>query len=142
MDSNASDNGFSEQEIAEIGNIEGLLSTAQLEKEIRANKLFNIKSSDKVTNCSLRKDIFDDSYCYSIIFRNGETRSFYVSADARTGEIRNYSGYTDGEAKSKISEEKAAKTAEGYAKTLAGDKFAEYEKDCRRRLLRYLCKKG
>ncbi len=128
MDSMASDNGFSEQEIAEIGNIEGLLSASQIEKEIRANKLFNIKSSDKVTNCSLRKDIFDDSYCYSMIFRNGETRSFYVSADARTGEIRNYSGYTDGEAKSKISEGKAAETAEDYAKTLAGDKFAEYEK--------------
>lgn len=124
MEAATDDAGLTEQEIAEINNINGLIQKDAMEKKIRENKTLSVPKTVKLNWVRLRKDMYNDSYTYYMHMSDDKT-SISVTADAKTGEISNYSSYSD-----KDNTNKKLKYRNDKAfKALAGAKADEYQYD-------------
>lgn len=118
----AADKGLSEQEIRELENISGLISKADIEKQLRNNKTLSIPDSVSVASIDLSKRYNTDAYIYSIIMSGGENY-IYITADAQTGEILSYNRY-GGENETELTYQN-----DKALNALAGDKAKEYAFD-------------
>lgn len=129
---------LSRVEREELDKIDGLISKADIEKQVRNNKLFDITSDMKLDNINLNRNYYDsNAYSYSMSFSNDDKYAS-VTADAKTGEIQSYYGnlsevvyknsVSAGEtAEEKTDEEKTKADAEKIFNELAKNKKSEYE---------------
>lgn len=117
----ANDAGFTPQEMTELENVKGLISKADIEKQIKGNKTLGLSSDTVVTSTILRKQYNKDEYRYEITMLSGD-ESIYTSLDAKTGEILSYYRYGDDKNDENCQNDKTLKA-------LAGDKADEYEYD-------------
>ncbi len=79
---------LTQQEIEEIGKIEGLLSVADIEKTIKKLPYVEFAGDMVLTSHDLSK--YDEDYTYSLYYSNNsdeDYRYIRVSADAKTGKI-------------------------------------------------------
>lgn len=126
------DRGLSKAEKEELDKIDGLISKADIEKQVRSNKLFDITSDMKLTNIDLSRNYYDkNSYSYSMSF-NSDDNYAHVDADAKTGEIQCYYISKDikrnsVEPREEVDEETVKANAEKILNELAKSKKDEYE---------------
>ncbi len=113
--------GLTEQEIAEIEKISGLVSKEDIEKQIKENKTLTLGSDAKTENIRLEKSYGKEQYSYSLTMTDGEG-GIYVTADAKTGEILNFRRI-----KARDRSEEIVYKNDGALKALAGDKAEEYK---------------
>ena len=123
---------LSRAEREELDKIDGLISKADIEKQVRNNKLFDISSDMKLTNIDLSRNYYDkNSYSYSMSFNNDDNYA-HVDADAKTGEIQCYYISKDikrnsVEPREEVDEETVKANAEKILNELAKSKKDEYE---------------
>lgn len=118
--------GLSPQEIAEIDKINGLISKADIEKQLRKNKILSIPSDVKVSSMRLYKEWRGDDYMYQIAFSSDNEdnyTSINLTANAKTGEVMFLSRYSSGQDKTE------PKQNDKVFKSLAGSKSSEYSYD-------------
>lgn len=119
--------GFSEEELKELENVNGLISKEDIEKQLRGNEILNIPSEMKLQHISLTKVFYNkDEYRYymtmSMPEEKGQT-TINAYLDAKTGEILSYNRFGD----SYDDEHKTENRNDEAVKVLAGDKAGEYE---------------
>lgn len=119
--STADDAGFTPQEIAELENVEGLISKENAEKQLRTNKILDIPSELSVRYINLTKAYNKDEYSYDISMYSDDI-TVHARLDAKTGEILSYGRYGNDKDDKNTQNDKALKS-------LAGDKANEYEYD-------------
>ena len=130
-DAAASKAELTPQELEEIGNISGLISKEDIEKQLRSNKVLSIPQNAEVENIRLAKDWRSETYHYNIMLHSSED---YISADvdAKTGEI--YSYYRSFDRSTNTENQNDAALRE-----LAGGKADEFKYDDERKLyVRYV----
>ncbi len=123
--------GLSQVEIDELEKIDGLISKADIEAQVRNNKTLKLKKDLKLDSINLQRDYYDDTqYTYSMYF-SGEKNSARVSADAKTGEIKSFYSYEENEEteEKEPKEDKVKNSAEKIMNELAGSKKSEYRFD-------------
>lgn len=122
-DEATSDSGLTEVEIAEMGKIAGLISSADAEKLARDNKYFEIGGL-KLNSISLSRDYANkEKYLYSLHFSDEDfTQNRTVVLDAATGAVKEF--YRRGIEDKQTDEDKELSKA--VATELAGDKIGEY----------------
>lgn len=113
------------QEIAEIDKVAGLISTSDIEKQLRDNKYLNISKSAKFNYMHLEKKYgSDDEYTYYISMSGDEKSSGNICVNAKTGEIISFNRYD-----LDYDYEDLTFKDDKILKTFAGDKAKEYEYD-------------
>lgn len=129
---------LSKAEREELDKIDGLISKADIEKQVRNNKLFDISSDMKLNNINLSRNYYDNNaYSYSMSFE-GDDKYAHVSADAKTGEIQSYfcnltevvyrdSISAEEAEEEEINEETVKANADKILNELAKNKKDEYE---------------
>ncbi len=103
---------FSEAEMKEITNINGLVSKEQIEKSLKELKILNIPKDETPYYSSLVKS--QNRYIYNLGYEK-----YNITVDGKTGAVisfNNYSGKGD-----------YKDTPDNYAKLLAGKLFEEYK---------------
>ncbi|MBQ3114980.1 MAG: S-layer homology domain-containing protein [Clostridia bacterium] len=117
---------FSEAEMKEITNINGLLSKEQIEKSVKEIKILNIPKDATTYYSNLVK--VQGRYVYNLGYEK-----YNITVDGKTGAVISFNNYS-GEGNYKD-------TPENYAKLLAGKLFEEYkvaESENTLRLQRYV----
>lgn len=126
---------LSAQEIAELENVEGLLSAAELEERVKKLPYVDFADELEMQSSRLYKDELG-KYCYRINYKSTDEKSyryFNIRANAETGELLSLSDYSEGyggneqlteaeiaEAKKKISE---------FLNAAAPEKLAQMEEE-------------
>ena len=103
---------FSEAEMKEITNINGLLSKEQIEKSVKEIKILNIPKDATTYYSNLVK--VQGRYVYNLGYEK-----YNITVDGKTGAVISFNNYS-GEGNYKD-------TPENYAKLLAGKLFEEYK---------------
>ncbi len=116
--------GLTEQEIEELDNVSGLVSKADMENMLKNNETLDIPKTAKVTNINLSKQYNKEVYAYTISMSDDKT-NIYLSADAKTGEIKRYNRYSENSNK----ERNFKNENDDTLAALAGDKASEYKYD-------------
>ncbi len=122
---------FSEAEMAEINEVNGLIGIDEAEKLIRENKSLEFDAKLVLKNYSVNHDYYEDGkYMYNMTFyADTEGESVNVSCNAKTGEIIYYYRYKNTSSEPDIiTDDEAQKIAHEKAKELAG-KYFENEND-------------
>lgn len=121
------DTKLTETEISELEKISGLISKADIEAQLRNNKLLNVSKDLPLKSISLNRSSYDDTeYIYRLSFRNDESYAD-AAVNAKTGELIYYTADCKDAENENIDEEKAKKSAEKVFEALAGAKKAEYK---------------
>lgn len=124
------DGGFTSQEISEIDNMAGLITTDEAQKKLISLKALKIDSSIHVESSRAYKT--DDGYYMNIYLeKTGDKNYRYVYAkfDAQTGKLLSISNggkYSDKEF-SENRKKTAEKTINEFVKTVAGDEVSQCE---------------
>lgn len=111
------------EEQAELAEIEKLLPSSELEKQLKSNKFLAIPSDMKTENVRLFHSYSNDKYMLSVTMQNDSYDSIYVTVDSDTGDILYYYRSTDGNA-----EKKSGRNDEAL-QSFIGDKAKEYKFD-------------
>lgn len=114
---------FSDAELGNLDEIKGLISKADIEKQMRENTYLNINNK-KLEYIQLYKS-YSDKYSYHMRFDTG----INIYADAKTGEIISYYNFTDSGKEEQSDKDADNKYAEEIAKSFAGEKIGEYRLD-------------
>lgn len=128
---------LSRAEREELDKIDGLISKADIEAQVRNNKLFDISSNMKLKNIDLNRNYYDkNSYWYSMSFESDDKYA-RVTADAKTGEIQSYfcnltevvyrNSVSEEAAEEEVDEETVKANADKILNELAKNKKDEYE---------------
>ncbi len=123
----ALESGLSPREIEEIDNINGLISKADIEKQIKDNKTLAVPSDMKAERVNLYKDTSEDTYFYNISMTSSDKdNAVYVrvTANAKTGEIISFSMSRDYDVNEKDIE--YTYQNDDILKALAGGKSGEF----------------
>ncbi|MBQ6530066.1 MAG: hypothetical protein IJI39_03970, partial [Clostridia bacterium] len=131
-DAVASKAALTPQELEEIGNISGLISKEDIEKQLRSNKVLAIPRNAQVDTIRLSKGWRDETYHYAITLLADDD---YINAvvDAKTDEIYFYyrSSYRDSE--------DIENQNDAVLRELAGSKADEFKYDDeRKQYVRYV----
>lgn len=119
--------GLTKTELKELEKIEGLMSSDEAEKLLRANDLLPLTDDYTLTRQYLSRDYYDQNlYTLSMSFSHEDENKysrFNATINAATGEILSFnkSGGKSGE--NKLSRPQAAETAEKAVKKLAQSHF-------------------
>lgn len=118
------DNGFTEEELAELSKIEGLLSTEEVWTNIKQMPEISIDKDSSILSQKLaRKEKDSETYYMTLTFGNGKIQNGYVTVDAKTGELICYSKYD--EAKADRAEEKQLTEEQKQQFKTAADAFLQ-----------------
>ncbi len=121
----ALESGLSPREIEEIDNINGLISKADIEKQIKDNKTLDVPSDMKAERVNLYKDTSEDTYFYNISMTSSDNDKYVrVTANAKTGEIISFSMSRDYDVNEKDIE--YTYQNDDVLKALAGGKSGEF----------------
>lgn len=119
-------NSFSEIELKEISNIEGLLSIKEVENNLKAISVLGISKSAVVSSYYLNK-LKGNKYTYDVTFTDNEDNTSYANLNAKTGELLNYRKYNKNNSETELPLETLKSKAVDYAKILSGDKYNKYK---------------
>lgn len=140
-ESSAEDSGasggssLSAQEIAELENVEGLLSVAELEEKVKKLPYVDFTDELEMQSSRLYKDELG-KYCYRINYKSTDEKNciyFNMRANAETGELLSLSDYSDsygGDVQLTESEIAAAKKKiSEFLNAAASEKLAQTEEE-------------
>jgi len=116
--------GFTDVEVKELEGIKNLLSTQQIETDMRKNKVLNIPKAYTLKRIYGYSE--EDEYFYNLTFGNEKSKEFIsITANAETGSIKSIKKQRKS-GKNKISDAQAQKIADDAVKELVPEIYAEY----------------
>ncbi len=123
------DKEFTEAELKELEQIEGLLDADAVYKAMLSNPLLDIPEKAELTQVQRIKNIYEEAYTYvyRLESRGEKYQSASFSADAKTGALLSYNFYRDYPADAE--DKNTVEAAKSAAKALAGSVFEEYRAD-------------
>lgn len=123
---------LTEQELAEITAVEGLLSVSQIESKVKALPYIKFPAGVKLENSSLYKN-YDGKYMYNLYYNNNKDGQYgYVSfsVNADDGKLLNYSCSNNIDDKITLTESQkksAGNKMETFLQTAANEEFESTE---------------
>ncbi|MBQ3038479.1 MAG: S-layer homology domain-containing protein [Clostridia bacterium] len=112
---------FTEQELAEFEEIEGLITQKEVEEIIRGYSCLDIDADAEIS--SIRLNSYDESKTYSVYFSKENKNCAYASINAKTGELMSWRSYSDYD----YEKETDTKTAQKALEMLLPKYYHEYK---------------